>query len=197
LSPSPKRPRRKGTVYEKTGALVAGTATQGRVAQWRDILARRKRVTVDEETGNIVTIDKETGDVTVTVSAARAAAYASHGATEARARHGGVETTIRRFAGWATTKTKPKVARIERWQEGVARKRVELETEYERDCNLGLNGHRPTDWEATISFAYDAKDLPAHYYLADGSLDPKLERPAADLISTAIKRLQIAQTKYD
>ncbi len=109
-----------------------------------------------------------------------------------------VEPFIREWAGPLRLGRPPgaTASHDQLWQQGLERKLVELEDKYERDRNLGLNGHRPSEWEAAISFAYDVvDDLPEHYRLPDGSLNPTFERPAADLISTAVKRLQIAQTK--
>jgi hypothetical protein len=143
VSPSPKRPRKKGIVHEKSGSLVAGTAVQGKADQWGHIFARIRR-TFDKETGNIVTVDEETGDVTVTVGAASSRASAGHGATETVARDGGVVTTIQRLASWAESKTKrgrgrpAKTDEHRQWAEVFQRLRDELNGDFE-----SINGEPP------------------------------------------------------
>ena len=105
-----------------------------------------------------------------------------------------VERFVLEWAGLTRDEVFGKVARNRRAAEGLERKLAELEAEFERDLELGLNGNRPSKWAAAGDFA--AEDIVAHpddyppdYRLKDGSLNPRLERSAADLVLKRIAAL--------
>jgi hypothetical protein len=105
------------------------------------------------------------------------------------------EEADRLIREWAKPRPKKrKVARDERWREGVTNTKALLEAEYEIDVKNGANGKRPTDYEAMKELARidcpeHPDDYPSEYRLEDGSLNPEFEREAANLIRTALSRL--------
>ncbi|MGH3032401.1 MAG: hypothetical protein ACRDNE_16890 [Gaiellaceae bacterium] len=78
------------------------------------------------------------------------------------------------------------------WAEAFARMKVELEEEAREKAALGLPDGPPTDWQVAAAVAlHDAEAHPERWEY-DPS-DPRLERPAADRVLSAVKPLQTAQ----
>ena len=104
-----------------------------------------------------------------------------------------IEGFIREWAGPLRRGAPTKIERDRRWARLVPEIHAELVAAFEEEqaLNLGLNGSRPTrrTAAATLAERYPG-DLPKGYTLEDGTLDPKQEQDAIDLILGRVKRLQ-------
>jgi hypothetical protein len=126
-------------------------------------------------------------DVTVTVSAAGATAVAPTPVTETTTRAGGVETTIRRFPGWAKGRRgRPPGTHQPRWAQKFCEFKTQLNEDGYESPVEGENA-RLSDFELRILVAIWDYET-AHLVL--WSYDPKAERrAAADRVLKAIKPL--------